>query len=102
MQKKCQALMSKVDANVTMLAQRFQSILELASSEDKSLNTSATETLQIETNTANIIRIAEELLMITRQLKEAWVLGQIPVMYQQFDDKDLAKKMDKLLDDITR
>lgn len=94
--------MSKVDANVTMLAQRFQSILELASSEDKSLNTSATETLQIETNTANIIRIAEELLMITRQLKEAWVLGQIPVMYQQFDDKDLAKKMDKLLDDITR
>lgn len=102
MQKKCQALMSKVDANVTMLAQRFQSILELASSEDKSLNTSATETLQIETNTANIIRIAEELLMITRQLKEAWVLGQIPVMKQQFDDKDLAKKMDKLLDDITR
>lgn len=94
--------MSKVDANVTMLAQRFQSILELASSEDKSLNTSATETLQIETNTANIIRIAEELLMITRQLKEAWVLGQIPVMKQQFDDKDLAKKMDKLLDDITR
>lgn len=94
--------MSKVDANVTMLAQRFQSILELASSEDKSLNTSATETLQIETNTANIIRIAEELLMITRQLKEAWVLGQIPVMEQQFDDKDLAKKMDKLLDDITR
>lgn len=42
------------------------------------LNMIATSTLTIESNATNIVRLLEELLLITRQLKEIWLLNRLP------------------------
>lgn len=66
---------------------------------DKSEGTLGVESLQIETNSNSIIRQVEELLSITRNLKESWILGQIPTVQQQSSEmtEGLDVKMNSLL-----
>lgn len=45
--------------------------------EGKPEETLAVETLQIESDAAMIIRLAEELLTVSRTIKETWILGQL-------------------------
>ncbi|CAH2448376.1 Kinetochore protein [Komagataella phaffii CBS 7435] len=100
MQKKSQQLMDKLDSNVTLMVQKYQSILELVTSSDKSIGTQSVETLQIESNASTIIRLSEELLSMTRTLKESWVLGQLPKINEDSDlsNEHLREKMNQLLE----
>ena len=80
----------------------------------------ASESFQIEANATTIVsfvimdgfgywskvRAAEELLFVTRSLKEAWILGQIrPFEGDENDEqraKDSEKKANELVDAILR
>ncbi|KAH3677424.1 hypothetical protein OGATHE_000898 [Ogataea polymorpha] len=96
MSRKFTSILSRVDNNVELILQKFHDIIELSSVQEKSQETHAIEALQIESNAATIVRLTEELLAITRQLKEAWILGQVPesVKWQQ-DEKLLQAKLRK-------
>ncbi|GME88482.1 unnamed protein product [[Candida] boidinii] len=101
MQKRSQVLIDKVDSSVEVLLQKFHDIVELSLILNKSEETLAVETLQIESNTTSIIKVAEELLTITRSLKEAWILGQVPKSNLTHDyDSEIVDSNDKeLIDD---
>jgi len=45
--------------------------------EKKDKNIAAAESFQIETHASAMVRAAEDLLALTRNLKEAWLFGQL-------------------------
>ncbi|KAH3675177.1 hypothetical protein WICMUC_002833 [Wickerhamomyces mucosus] len=61
----------------------------------------ASEMLQIENHASTIIRLVEELLSITRTLKESWILGQLPVQTEYKDPTiGIEFKINEALDKI--
>ncbi len=102
-------LLSDLDNKVELLLTKFQEICRLAQVEDKEYETQSVESLQIESNAWTITRMAEELLGVTRLLKEEWILGQTKVLDPENDpnhlsDERLAElynKVNLLLDDVT-
>lgn len=71
------SLLESVDDAVERLCQRQIDIIRLSISKDKDLSTIAANTTEIAGCVSSIIRATEDLLVVTRALKEAWVLGQI-------------------------
>ncbi|KAK9469892.1 surfeit locus protein 5 subunit 22 of mediator complex-domain-containing protein [Lipomyces arxii] len=64
------------EATSTILNE-YSSILELAKVAGKDRATTASESYQIECHTTSIVRAVEDLLMVSRSLKELWILGQV-------------------------
>jgi len=58
-----------------MILQRFTELIELGVTSGKSDMTTASETLQIDSHAAAIVRNVEELLTIARSLKSIWLLS---------------------------
>ncbi|GMG20857.1 unnamed protein product [Ambrosiozyma monospora] len=77
--KKTSPLLSKLDNNIENILTKVQDILNLSTINEKSLELQTIETLQIESNIWTIIRLVDELLGLTRTLKENWILGYVPV-----------------------
>lgn len=76
---------------------KFQNIFEVAVINDKSKELLAVESLTIEADALTIIRLCEELLTISRGLKETWCLGTLKVEngkenveQSEENDEDLA------------
>ncbi|KAF8476126.1 surfeit locus protein 5 subunit 22 of mediator complex-domain-containing protein [Kalaharituber pfeilii] len=70
-------LIERVNNNVMNLNKRFDNIIQLAPIDDKDKCVTAAEVYQIEVHAAAMIRAAEDLLALTRSLKEAWLFGQL-------------------------
>ncbi|KAI9864126.1 MAG: hypothetical protein M1813_003443 [Trichoglossum hirsutum] len=71
------ALLERSGLYVIQLLKRFEAILALAPVEGKDRNTTAVEAYEIEVQTAALVRSAEDILSLTRSLKEAWLFGQL-------------------------
>lgn len=69
-------LLSRLDNNIEVALSKFQELCKLSTVEDKSYEMQSVEALQIESDAWIIIRVAQELLSLTRTLREKWVLGQ--------------------------
>lgn len=69
-------LIQQIDEASSTLLSRFCQIIEVVSNEAKDRCTVASESYQIETHAASMIRSAEELLLISRLIKEAWMLQE--------------------------
>lgn len=61
------------------MLQKFQDIFEVAIIQDKSKELLSVESLTIESDAMTIIRLCEDLLTITRSLKETWCLGAVNI-----------------------
>jgi len=70
-------LQGRVNNNLDILLKRFESIVQSASVDGKDRTVTAAETYQIECHASSMIRAAEDLLALTRSLKEAWMFGQL-------------------------
>ncbi|ODQ79914.1 hypothetical protein BABINDRAFT_8104 [Babjeviella inositovora NRRL Y-12698] len=103
MHKKPLALLEKVNGNSALMLQKLFSIIELSTVEGKPKETLAVEILQIESNAATIIRLAEELLTVTRTLKENWILGQLKLDDDQYNEleRNLDLKMNDLIEKVS-
>ncbi|CAN6616768.1 mediator of RNA polymerase II transcription subunit 22 [Trichomonascus vanleenenianus] len=96
-------LLNRVDQASEQLLTKFSEIVTLSSNSGKDRGTIASESMQIETNASTIVRAAEDLLFVTRSLKEAWILGQIKPTQDDEAERDGDDKHDqgnKLLDAI--
>ncbi|KAI9780461.1 MAG: hypothetical protein M1839_006735 [Geoglossum umbratile] len=71
------ALLERSGTYVIQLLKRFEAILALAPVEGKDRNATAVEAYEIEVQTAALVRSAEDILSLTRSLKEAWLFGQL-------------------------
>ncbi|KAG4305813.1 hypothetical protein PORY_000723 [Pneumocystis oryctolagi] len=67
-------LIHKIDEASSTLLSRFCQIIEIASNEGKDRCMVASESYQIEIHVVSMIRSVEELLLVSRAIKEAWIL----------------------------
>lgn len=51
--------------------------MQLAPTENKDKTIAASDAYQIETHASSMVQAAEDLLALTRSLKEAWLFGQL-------------------------
>ncbi|RLV92713.1 Mediator of RNA polymerase II transcription subunit 22 [Spathaspora sp. JA1] len=79
MQPKSIALLQKIDSIVEQMLQKFQDIFEVSINEDKPKELLSIESLTIESNALNIIRLCQDLLSISRSIRETWCLGTLKV-----------------------
>ncbi|KAK6457560.1 mediator complex, subunit Med22 [Scheffersomyces xylosifermentans] len=79
MQPRSIALLQKIDSNVEQMLQKFQDIFEVAINQEKPKELLAVESLTIESDALTIIRLCQDLLSISRSLKETWCLGTLKV-----------------------
>jgi len=70
-------LIERVNNDIITLHKRFDNIITLAPIDGKDKCVTASEVYQIEVHAAAMIRAAEDLLALTRSLKEAWLFGQL-------------------------
>jgi len=70
-------LEGRVTDNLEVLLKRFENIMQLAPVEGKDKSMTVAEAYEIETHASSMIRAAEDLLAMTRSLKEAWLFGQL-------------------------
>ncbi|TGZ85095.1 hypothetical protein EX30DRAFT_337504 [Ascodesmis nigricans] len=94
-------LQNRINTNTEILYKRYENILSLVpmtierrdvegrvighDKKDKTLTMA--ETFQMETHASAMIRAAEDLLALTKSLKEAWIFGQIG------GDEEVVKKI---------
>lgn len=78
----------------------------MANVDDKSKELLSVESLTIESDAYMIIRLCEDLLTMTRGLKEAWCLGTMKVEEQNdidsIDAKVVYEKFNQLIDKINQ
>ena len=85
-------LLKKIDSDVEQILNTFLNIFEILHSADKNREQLSVELLTIELDALNIIRLCEDLLNISRGLKEQWVLGSMKVdAAPSADDVDTDK-----------
>ncbi|ODV62422.1 Srb6p ASCRUDRAFT_74803 [Ascoidea rubescens DSM 1968] len=74
--------------------------------ENKSQEMVLTDLLQMETDSTTIIRMIEELLTITRALKESWILNQLPnsvedgLEKRQSNESSICTNLDARLNEL--
>ncbi|MCJ1316735.1 hypothetical protein MMC15_002056 [Xylographa vitiligo] len=74
------ALLDRANAPIAQLLRRFENIIALAPISTPSLTPTAVETYQMEVETAALVRAAEDILALTRALKEAWLFGRLDTL----------------------
>ncbi|KZZ95230.1 hypothetical protein AAP_01718 [Ascosphaera apis ARSEF 7405] len=97
LQPSAQFLHSRINTNVTQLLQRFENIMAAATVENTSHTSTAIETYQLDVESTALIRAAEDILVITRMMKEAWLFGKLETLKE--DERDVQRR-EKLEEDI--
>ncbi|KAK6201347.1 mediator complex, subunit Med22 [Scheffersomyces amazonensis] len=108
MQPQSIALLQRIDTDVEQILQKFEHIFEVARNQDKRKELLAVESLTIESDALTIIRFCEDLLSISRAVKETWCLGTLKVdanddkMMSQKDVNKVFEKLNNLTDHISK
>ena len=116
-------LQSRINALSATLAKRFQNILQTAYDDEEDPAHSyvdiATEQFQVDVETQALIRAAEEIMILTRSMKEMWLFGGLNTVKEggQQDDgvdeeevkqvreglnKWLQQKIERMSDEIKK
>jgi mediator of RNA polymerase II transcription subunit 22 len=98
------AILSKFDNNIQLILTKFNEIQQLLILNGKDIEVQAVEATQIQADTQIIVRLVEELLTLTKGLKEKWILGQIhntSADILQGNNYHLYEKLNSLLSNIT-
>lgn len=93
-------LLQRVDNATEQLTSKFSDIVSSAKISSKDKSALAMETYLVEESTSAMVRSLEDLLFVTRSLKEAWILGQIRPAVNRGDDSGDGQLADDLLGKI--
>ncbi|KAL2800119.1 surfeit locus protein 5 subunit 22 of mediator complex-domain-containing protein [Aspergillus germanicus] len=74
------ALHYRINNNISQLLQRFENIMATATVESTSHTTTAVETYQLDVESTALIRAAEDILSLTRVMKETWLFGKLDTL----------------------
>ncbi|KAI9706797.1 MAG: hypothetical protein M1820_004768 [Bogoriella megaspora] len=77
------ALLGRIEASTGQLIKRFENLISLANIDRVDRNTTALNALEIDVETAALVRGAEELTMLIRQMQEVWLFGQLNTVGQK-------------------
>ncbi|KAI1917296.1 hypothetical protein LOZ12_002927 [Ophidiomyces ophidiicola] len=84
------ALHGRITTDIGQLLQRFENIMAAATVDNSSHTASAIETYQLDVESTALIRAAEDILSLTRSMKESWLFGRLNVLGE--DDKDIQMR----------
>lgn len=93
-------LLQRVDNATEQLNSKFTDIVNSAKVSSKDKSALAMETYLVEESTSAMVRSLEDLLFVTRSLKEAWILGQIRPVVNKAEDGGEGPLADELLEKI--
>lgn len=83
MQPKSIALLQKIDNIIETIILKFTNIFENLQNANKTNEILAMESVTMENNCIQIIRLCQDLISISRSLKEIWVLNSIKVTQEK-------------------
>ncbi|EGD87213.1 hypothetical protein H112_05749 [Trichophyton rubrum D6] len=84
------ALHARINADITQLLQRFENIMAAATVDNPSRTSSAIESYQLDVESTALIRAAEDILSLTRTLKETWLFGKLETLGE--DERDIQRR----------
>ncbi|PTU18548.1 hypothetical protein P175DRAFT_0463178 [Aspergillus ochraceoroseus IBT 24754] len=90
------ALHNRINTNISQLLQRFENIMATAtvrfhsSDEPTSHTTTAVETYQLDVESTALVRAAEDLLSLTRIMKETWLFGKLDTLGE--DESEVTRR----------
>lgn len=101
MSQRAGQLLDRIDAATDRLVNKFSEIVALSGNTVSDRGTVAVDSFNIETHSSTIVRATEDLLLVTRNLKESWILGYIRPIEDEGSQNDSEEKdMDRLLDAV--
>ncbi|KAI9369603.1 mediator complex, subunit Med22 [Aspergillus egyptiacus] len=92
-QPTAKALHNRINNNISQLLQRFENIMATATVESTSHTTTAVETYQLDVESTALIRAAEDILSLTRIMKETWLFGKLDTLGE---DESETKRREQL------
>ncbi|KAJ5132014.1 hypothetical protein N7448_006172 [Penicillium atrosanguineum] len=87
----------RINADISQLLQRFENIMATATVDNPSYTATAVETYQLDVESTALIRAAEDILALTRTMKETWLFGKLDTLGE--DDRDVQRR-EKLEKDV--
>lgn len=100
-EQRAHAIVEQIDDATARLLSNQLKLVRLASNKDKSIATLAAETAEIESCSLGIERAVEDMLVVSRTLKEAWVLGQIKKPQSDITADELERR-EQLVKQLTK
>ncbi|OAX78473.1 hypothetical protein ACJ72_07222 [Emergomyces africanus] len=105
-QPSSRALQARINTNIAQLLQRFENIMATATVDNPSFTSTAIETYQLDVESTALvldalnanrssfslaqIRAAEDILSLTRSMKEAWLFGKLDILGE--DERDVQRR----------
>ncbi|ODM20639.1 hypothetical protein SI65_03692 [Aspergillus cristatus] len=89
-QPTAKALHNRINYNISQLLQRFENIMATATVENTSHTSTAVETYQLDVESTALIRAAEDILSLTRAMKETWLFGKLDTLGE--DERDVKRR----------
>ncbi|KAL5357151.1 surfeit locus protein 5 subunit 22 of mediator complex-domain-containing protein [Aspergillus floccosus] len=84
------ALHNRINTNISQLLQRFENIMATATDENTSNTATAVETYQLDVESTALVRAAEDILSLTRAMKETWLFGKLDTLGE--DEADVRRR----------
>ncbi|KAL4742258.1 mediator complex, subunit Med22 [Aspergillus similis] len=84
---------NRINTDISQLLQRFENIMATATVESTSHTTTAVETYQLDVESTALIRAAEDILSLTRMMKETWLFGKLDTLGE---DESETKRREEL------
>ncbi|KAJ5888668.1 surfeit locus protein 5 subunit 22 of mediator complex-domain-containing protein [Penicillium taxi] len=94
-QQTAKALHYRINTDISQLLQRFENIMATATVENSSYTSTAVETYQLDVESSALIRAAEDLLSLTRIMKETWLFGKLDTLGEDERDVERREKLEK-------
>ncbi|CAI4037483.1 hypothetical protein SMKI_02G3600 [Saccharomyces mikatae IFO 1815] len=90
--------------NMTTIADRNDDDEDSFAQENSELAIATTSVMMVNNQTMQLIKNVQDLLSLTRSIKEKWLLNQIPVMEHsesaRFDEKQVENLLDKCIEEF--
>ncbi|CAL5875192.1 uncharacterized protein PFLUO_LOCUS9496 [Penicillium psychrofluorescens] len=94
-QPTAKALQNRINADISQLLQRFENIMATATVDNQSYTSTAVETYQLDVESTALIRAAEDILALTRTMKETWLFGKLDTLGEDERDVQRREKLEK-------
>ncbi|KAF2456359.1 mediator complex, subunit Med22 [Lineolata rhizophorae] len=98
------ALDARINKLTKGLVEKFENMIALAAIESTDSLSTAQVAFQLEVETAALVRIAEDVLALTRQMQEMWLFGKLKTVGQSEAEKrteENARVVTELLRKLT-
>nr|KMM65730.1 hypothetical protein CPAG_02073 [Coccidioides posadasii RMSCC 3488] len=89
------AFQNRINADIAQLLQRFENIMAAATVDNPSHTASAIETYQLDVESTALVRAVEDILALTRTMKELWLFGKLDMLGEDERDVRRREQLDK-------